>query len=315
MLDSIYSFLGWTLQNGQIITFERFLSLLKNLLTGKVPFNKIFATLLSLVQLFNGAAFKTPTTPCGDELDLTGYELAIFDDFEGDELNTDLWFIRGDGPRRAGFNSESQISIEDGNLVITGEYLDADTGTYGEGWYAGAIALNEWYAQGYYEIRCKCNKGEGFWSAFWIQAENPYEASSIGGINGAEIDIFEALNASKSTNKMRNAVTSTIYCNGYDEDDENLDAFRIGTFYVDDIYDEYNTYGLKWTEDEYIFYINGIESARTSLGNGVSIVPENLIVSLEIPAKLPENITNDLSYKTEMIVDYVKVYFPVDTAE
>lgn len=312
MLDSIYAFLGWTVYNGQITAFESFLALLKKLLTGQVPVGKIFATILALVQLFNAAAWKTPVKPCGDELDLTGYELAIDEEFDGDSLDETIWHNRGVGARRLGYNAASQVSVKDGNLVITGEYLDENEGTYGAGWYTGAIALNEWYSQGYYEIRCKCNKDKGFWSAFWIQAEHPYDSISAGGPGGAEIDIFEAMSADAATKKKQNTVTTTVHCNGYDDDDSKLDSFHIGSFYVDDIYDEFNTYGLKWTDEEYIFYINGIEAARVACGNGVSLVPENLIVSLEIPDELPEKITNNPDYKTQMTVDYVKVWFPAE---
>ena len=54
----------------------------------------------------------------------------------------------------------------------------------------------------------------------------------------------------------RNSVTQTIHCNGWDDDVENIDSRTLGKFKVgNDIYNEYNTYGLEWTEDEYIFYI------------------------------------------------------------
>ena len=96
----------------------------------------------------------------------------------------------------------------------------------------------------------------------------------------------------------------TVWCNGFDDDAEHLDRC---TFYSigNDIFHEYNTYGLEWTDDEYIFYINGVETGRTSFGNGVSTDREELIVSLEIPEA---EITLDKSEKTEFIVDYVKVW-------
>ena len=80
----------------------------------------------------------------------------------------------------------------------------------------------------------------------------------------------------------------------------------LGSFLGKDIYDAYNTYGVEWTEDEYIFYINGVESARTSFGSGVSEVPEEVIVSLEIPDEFPDTLTQD--FTTQYIVDYVKIY-------
>ena len=305
MLEKMFAFFGWT--NGQILRFSHFTEYLKNLFTFQIPFKRIFAALTAAVELFGAAVFKAPVHPYGEELDLSGYELVIYDEFEGDELNTDIWYHRGVGPRRLGYNAESQISLKDGNLIITGEYLDAQTGAYGEGWYTGAIALNEWLCKGYFEIRCICNKDDGFWSAFWLQSEHSYDTQSLGGVGGAEIDIFEATSYDAFFKNYKNSVSQTVYCNGSDSDDENLDKCQIYAI-GDDIYNKYNTYGLKWTDDEYIFYINGVETGRTSFGLGVSEVLENLIVSLEIPGELPKAIASDKDFKTQFIVDYVKVY-------
>lgn len=269
---------------------------------------KIISGLMVIIEMFGCIIFDTPLTPRGDKLDLTGYKLAFEDNFDGNSLNTDVWNYRYCGPRRNGFLSESQVSVKDGNLYLTGEYLK--NGAYGEGWYVGWIALTQKYCRGYFEIRCKCNKDKGFWSAFWIQAPSPYDHNiSKGGVGGAEIDIFEAMDADKKINANRNAVSQTIHCNGWDDDVENIDSRNLGRFKVGrDIYNEYNTYGLKWTEDEYIFYINGVESARSSFANGVSQIPEEVIVSLEKPDNLPEEIASNKDYKTQMIVDYVKIW-------
>ena len=285
-----------------------FIDMFKKLFTGGFSFKGVITAFLAFAECIGCVLFDTPVTPRGDELDLSGYELVFEDEFEGDALDTDVWFTRGNGKRRSGYNAASQVSVENGNLVITGEYRDASRGEYGEGWYVGAVALKENRSQGYYEIRCKCNPGNQFWSAFWIQAvTNPYDHYiSQGGVNGAEIDIFEAMSWKNTLPANRNAVTSTIHCNGWDDDIENIDSRCLGEFKVgNDIYNEYNTYGLEWTEDEYIFYINGVETARSSFGNGVSQVPEQLIVSLEIP---DEEIQFDHDYTTEFVVDYVRIY-------
>ena len=261
---------------------------------------KFISSFLVLLECFGTFMFGFTATPRGEPLDLAGYECVFVDEFEGDELNTDVWFHRGVGARRVGFNSAETVRVEDGNLIIKGEYLE--NGTYGAGWYTGAVALKEKYTRGYFEISCKCNDGPGYWSAFWLQADAPYTPEiSKGGIGGAEIDIFESCNPLKG----RNTVDQTIHCSGMKGDTSGgLNTQRVGSFYGKNIYTEYNTYGLMWTEDEYIFYINGIESARTSFADGVSQVPEQVIVSLEIPGEEP----GEIGYEQEFIVDYVKIY-------
>lgn len=266
---------------------------------------KIVASFLAVLELFSLVIFDTPTTPRGQELDLTGYTIVFEDEFNGDTLNTDVWDYRGSGPRRGGYNSESQVVVKDGKMTITGEYLT--DGTYGEGWYTGMVKLKERYCKGYFEISCIVNEDPGFWSAFWIQADSPYTASvSKGGVGGAEIDIMESLDT--ANDKDRDAIMQTIHCAGVDGVQEGFRSERLGAFYGEDIYNQYNTYGLEWTDDEYIFYVNGVETRRSSFGNGVSEVPEDVIVSLEIPDEDKLEGLDKETYKTEYIVDYVRIY-------
>ena len=195
--------------------------------------------------------------------------------------------------------------MKDGNCVITAEYLE--DGQFGAGWYAGDLALRKWYKQGYYEIRCKCNDGGAFWSAFWIQAAHPYEAEySKGGVGGAELDIFEA--NCWDDPMARDSVSQTIHCAGVDGVQEGFQSEILGFFKGKNIYDEYNTYGLEWTEDEYIFYVNGVETRRSSFGNGTSQVEEEVRVSLEVPeAELLEALDKE-TYHSEYVIDYVRIY-------
>ena len=267
-------------------------------------FKSVTATITLLAELLGCVLFDTPVTPHGQTLDLSGYELVFCDEFTGSELDLSVWRHRGVGARRCGFNAATQTKAGNGQLVITAEYRNK--GVYGSGWYTGAVALNQKYKQGYYEIRCKCNGGVDFWSAFWIQADHPYDHElSQGGVGGAEIDIFESINGRGRSSAEYNAVTSTVHCNGHDDDPEHIDSNIVGSFKVgNDISANYNTYGLEWTEDEYIFYINGVESGRTSFGSGVSRVEEEVIVSLEIP----DEVLYLDDYSTCMIVDYVKIY-------
>ncbi len=261
------------------------------------------SSVLAIVEIIQMLIFGLPLTPRGEKLDLTGYEIVVYDEFTGDSLNTDIWETRGNGPRRGGFNADSQVALRDGNLVITGEYLT--DGEYGEGWYTAAVKLKERYKQGYFEIRCICNDSPGYWSAFWIQADAPYTASvSKGGVGGAELDIFE----SYCYDEDKYAITNTIHCAGVDGEPEGFQSALLGKFYGDNITKKYNTYGLEWTEDEYIFYVNGIETVRSTFGNGVSQVPEDVIVSLEIPDISELEGFDKSTFKTEFIVDYVKIY-------
>lgn len=300
MLEKMYELFGWPFY--QQHAFENFLMMCRNFFADGLAPKRLLASLIAIVELFCSAIFKTPQPAVGPELDLTGYEQVIFDDFDGDTLNTDLWKCRGNYRERSGYACESQIKVENGNLVITAEYLD--DGMFGEGWYSAEVALKEWQTYGgYFEIKCRCNPDKGFWSAFWMQSAHSYDHDiSNGGIGGAEIDIFEAMGADNKLKMNRNCVTQTIWYNGGDDNPDDLDKVGLGTYYANDIYNTYNTYGLLWTEDEYVFYVNGVETARTS--TAVSHAEEQLLISLCIPDDIPF----DHDYKTEFLIDSVSVY-------
>ncbi len=301
MLMKIFQVLGWT--NGQISRFDSLVNVISSLTPESIDLKKIIAGILVVIELFSSAAFKTSVHPFGQEVDLSEYNLVFSDEFDGSELNTDVWYTRGNGPRRCGYNAASQVKVENGNLVITGEYLT--DGEYGEGWYAAAVALKQKYTKGYFEIRCICNDCNDYWSAFWLQGNHPYDHElSAGGVGSAEIDIFEAMDHDALLPTKKNSVSHTVWCNGFDDDVENLDKCSFSSI-GNNIYKEFNTYGLEWTDDEYIFYVNGVETGRTSFGNGVSTDLEEVIASLEIP---DGGINMDTSLKTEFIVDYVKVW-------
>ncbi len=301
MLDKIFVLLK--LSYREIWAVKKLFEYIHNLFSS-FSIKGFFAQLLAIVEIFQMLLFGLPLTPRGEPLDLTGYSLVFYDEFEGSSLNTDVWAHRGTGPRRGGYNASSQVKVKNGNLVISGEYLT--DGKYGEGWYTAAVKLRERYKYGYFEIRCICNASPGYWSAFWIQADAPYTASiSKGGIGGAELDIFES---NCYNDKDKYCITHAIHCAGVDGKPEGFQSANLGKFYGKNITTEYNTYGLEWTEDEYIFYVNGVETIRSTFGNGVSQVEEDVIVSLEIPElKKLEGFDKD-SFKTEFIVDYVKIY-------
>lgn len=301
MLEKMYDLFGWPFY--QRHAFDNLLLLLKNFFADGLAPKRILASLLAAVELFTAAIFKTPQPPMGEKIDLTGYTRVVYDDFDGDSLNEDLWQVRGTYPERSGFAAPSQVKVENGNLVITAEYLT--DGVLGEGWYSAEVALKEWQTYGgYFEIKCKCNTGKGFWSAFWMQSHNSYDhEKSAGGVGGAEIDIFEAMGANNyRLKKNQNCVTQTVWYNGGDDDVENIDKVGLGTYSANDIYNTYNTYGLLWTEDEYVFYVNGVETARTS--TAVSHAEEQLLISLCVPDEIPF----DHDYKTQYLIDSVSIY-------
>lgn len=235
-------------------------------------------------------------------MDMKDYTLVFEDDFNAQTLDTSLWQYRADGARRMGFNSAEQISVADGKLIMRSEYK---SGRWGEGWYSGMISLRKAYLRGYFEIRCICSRcvPGGFWSAFWLQASHPYEAAySRGGRGGAEIDILEAF----CDDDGKPMLQTNIHCAGMKNTahPDGFDSLGLSSECVGDAFDKMHTYGCEWTEDEYRFYRDGVMYARSSFGDGTSEVPQEVILSLE----LPDNPSLDRSNVSEFVVDYLRIY-------
>lgn len=265
----------------------------------------IAATFMMIIQMFNMIVTGASVDPWGPKLDLTGYELVFEDEFEGDSLNMDLWYASGDGASRAGYSSINQVSVADGALKMKGEYLT--DGVYGEGWYGASIGLKETFAKGYFECRMICADSNSFWSAFWINgvksAINP--ETSKGGIESVEIDIMESLSHSKEG--KHNSVEHAMHLAGAYGSTEGYQSRNLGAFNGNNIYNEYNTYGMMWTDEEYIFYVNGVETVRTDFGDGICVNPEIVLLSLCVPvaSKFEGKSTDETC---EMLVDYVRIY-------
>ncbi len=267
--------------------------------------------------------------PTAKTVNLDGYQLVWQDEFEGTELDRSKWndsqnvdTIHWGAVRKGGYWHKDMVSVSDGNLHIRTEYLDKETasrygGDYKEGWYSGYVttyqsepqdeANPDTFLYGYFETRCILPKGQGLWSAFWMMNEGVYNVDGSGK-DGTEIDIFESFNYEKGSLKTADCVSVNLHWDGYEQAHQ---SYHVGSFYAENPYTQYNTYGVKWTPDEYIFYINGHECARTAKG-GVSQNPECLILSVEVAGENGEasgkgDITLN-SGDVDFIVDYVRVY-------
>ena len=121
-----------------------------------------------------------------------------------------------------------------------------------------------------------------------------------GGVTGAEIDVIETPTDYNLNSKEFGSVYHTIHVDAYG------DAHRQevqGWFYAEDPYNQFNTYGVEWNSEEYIFYINGTETARTSFG-GVCRVPLYLIISVGVN----DQVEGNEYLPASLIVDYVRCY-------
>ena len=320
-----------------------------------ISFTLLIAMIALLSVTFAGCGSKTEFEKMLESE--YGFELAFEDDFDGDSVDYTKWrvgYTAGAGEdgalRRAGYYEDSAdtIIVKDGTLTIRTLYKN---GQYGEGWYTSWLETSvadsvkseapikdrENYegfeaTYGYFEIRCIAPPCEGIWSAFWMMPDSPAmgaeEDEIPGGADGIEIDVME----SPYYNQLltRDTVLHVLHADGY----VNTKTERSPSNYVRNMYSEFHTYGVLWTEDEYVFYIDGKETWRTShVVNGevlgVSEVPEYLLVTVEVggynengipvPGKNPDGSAfwcgdpnaNDKTKSYDFVIDYVRAYTAV----
>ncbi len=281
----------------------------------KFDFKRVIALVVAFFQLVGLVIFDTPVTPYKNEIDMSKFELKWEDDFDNG-FDTKRWqghYVYGANdtqPRDTAMWNRGQVSFtEDGCLLITAEYKE--NGPKGAGYYSYGMETNpnkhydegyEGYEQlyGYFEIRCILPKGAGFNPAFWLLSDGMWADDTDGGITGAEVDVLETNTLYNPLDPSFNSIVQTIHVDSYDEAHKWENQ---GSFYANDPYNEFNTYGVEWNENEYIFYVNGVETARTSFG-GVCQVPLYLIISLGVDERVHEN----EHLPASMVVDYVRCY-------
>ncbi len=282
------------------------------------------------------------------------WELTWADEFDGTELDESKWMYRLnfwgkpfpafcdkgvslDGKGNAVF---TPVQMEDGRIcsaqLQTGSnsfdvpkpIYETDVNACGDNnfWPLGKLPKPTFmHRYGYYEVRCKLQKTDGWWSAFWLQTPSPGTTFDPQW-SGVEVDIMEYFG------NLR--LTSGNFYGGYGED-LKVDA-RTHYDIKGDIYggygtpvstenysyeelkqaeDEFHRFGLLWTENEYVFYFDGKETARTQ--KPISQVPQFILLTTEVKGYrqgdgLRHNKEAEQSLGDTFVVDYVRVFDKVD---
>ncbi len=251
-------------------------------------YNYLMVPILLLVTntLF-GAQEATATDP---DIPVKGYKLIWSDEFTGTALDMAKWGYRSLGPRRDAVNAKETVSLDGkGHLVLTTQREGNKVHT--------AMIGTEGTLQttfGYFECRAKLQDQIGHWSAFWLQT--PTMGKEIGNPaeSGTEIDIFEYLT------KFGDGVVHNLHWDGYQAHHKS-DGGRAS---IPGLSQGWHTFGLLWTDQEYVFYVDGKETWRSK--KAVSKRSEYMILSLEV-GKWAGDIS-EAELPDSFYVDYVRVY-------
>ncbi len=236
------------------------------------------------------------------ESDLDLWRCTFHDNFEINELNRKKWrkkhhWGKGLSKEALQWYDDDHILIDRGicRLKITREHEGVDkrifrsgmitTGPYDK--WDGPRLFEQLY--GYFEIRCKVPKGNGFWSAFWLYADLP------------EIDIME-IGGSK-TNCLRSAYH---YGKSYKPKDHKVKGIKV---HIPDASKGYHTYGVDWEPNKLTYYFDGYPIGIIK-GNFICKYPRYIIINLGIayPGVFGETLNENTQFPSYLNIDYVKVF-------
>lgn len=212
----------------------------------------------------NNDVVENPSETCNITLSSYGvdnYSMVWNDEFEYDGvLDDSKWEYQtgnggaygipgwGNGELQYYTSELNNVEVANGLLRIT-----ASTDGYAQYNYTSGrvrtAGLGD-FQYGIVEVCAKLPSTLGTWPAIWmLPTDSPY------GIwpNGGEIDIMEAVRFE----------VDTIHFNIHTKNDNWGTSRSIGSYSkISNIDEEYHAYGVKWTETEIIFYVDGVEEFR-----------------------------------------------------
>jgi beta-glucanase (GH16 family) len=216
------------------------------------------------------------------------------DEFDGNELDDTKWATCPEWKRQGGSYWSPDNAWLNGNGQLKLNVTERNDSVF-----CGAIRTHNRYNQkyGYFEVRCRVPQIHGGWAAFWLM---PYgnKVGSLGN-DGTEMDVFESING------WNGKVNQALHWDGYgaDHQKESQSMTNWG------LYDgQYHIFGMMWTPDEYVFYIDNVETWRTSAG-GVSDVEQYMKLTMEVSnATWPGDWNNQTTKPITWTIDYVRTY-------
>ena len=255
------------------------------------------------------------------------WKLVWNDEFDGKTLDKTKWDFRREimGIRNHSWCGEEAIEldgksnchirlIEKDGYVQTAQlqtgynFMDAvrdEAGTrYSSGlnWPIAPLKKNLFlHSFGYYECRCRLQRRNGWWSAFWLQS--PIIGASLDPAQtGMEIDIMESFVPGE-------CIKHHTFWGGYGADMKNANT-GAGEKNLDP--EAYHYFGVEWAEDGYTFYIDGKQDGH--IPEPVSHCPGFILVGAEVRGyRDKDHLPTDEARASaaagdEFIVDHVRVF-------
>lgn len=190
------------------------------------------------------------------------------------------------------------VTVEDGHLVLTarpgevtgfrGRRFPYTSGmvTSGRMYEERALSDRFSFTYGFVEVRARPPIGQGLWAAIWML---PSDHTSR-----PEIDIMEVLG-------HRPDVLEMHYHYG-DEDSAGSEAEIAG------LSGQWQTYGVDWSPEAIVWYLNGVEQWRFDDAASISDVPMYLLLNLAVGGDWPGAPDATTKFPAHFLIDSVRVW-------
>lgn len=231
-----------------------------------------------------------------------GWVLTFHDEFRGTELDRDKWNTQNSFG--VIINDEQQAYVDDVFRVRNGGlriYALKQPGRYHGKvlpYRSGIITTKDRFFQryGYFEIRCRLPRGNGYWPTFWTLLQRPNDQQEW----PPEIDIMETIGSTPTRVTFNHHYTI--------EGGEHRNDF--GEYSGPDFTHEFHRFACDWGPDRIIWYVDGIERHRTT--RGIPQEPMYVLVNLAVGGKFPNAMNappdDATPRQASFEIDYVRVY-------
>jgi beta-glucanase (GH16 family) len=247
--------------------------------------------------------------PCTSPTTYAGYSSVFTEEFNGVVLENTWSYLVGNGcPNNCGFRTgelqlyqDSNVSLRDGNLVITAKKETVGTNLYTSGRITTFDSLSLTY--GRIDVRAKLPKGQGLWPAIWLLGDNSRE---VGWPSAGQIFIMQ-MRGGESENRD-NTITG-----GLTWGERSNPKFVFGTTSLNKgIFNEkFHVFSIIWEPSKIQWLLNDkiyLEQKIDASMNGTYNKPFHLILNVAVGGLFPGNPDSNTSFPQEMVVDYIRVF-------
>lgn len=260
----------------------------------------LLAFLIVAMVVTSDSAFAQPP-------ERSGYDVAWFDEFDGNTLDTSRW-TAGNTNVPTNFSRQdylpSQVTVSNGSLRILSENVPSR----GLPYRSGLVETKNYQKYGRWDIRAKLPTSTGMWPAIWLLSDTvaaPWPSEG-------EIDIME--NRGNQPN-----LTSSAFHYGINDGTtfEHNFRFEEQTAVHDssavNYHDSFHTYSVEWDPTQIRFYVDDVHhyTVRDSDVGGFmtnDVGEMRLILNTAIGGTFLDDPDGSTVWPQEFEIDYVHAY-------